>query len=299
MASIDNAKWSQERVSHWLCAAWSSGFQEILKMLDLQDALADIEFERQPPAQELWQEWREPLWYRLPTNLPEGAAFSIGCASDTARGLARVITGEDDLPDTTVLETYLEIVQQSANVVGGAFSENAGTTVEFAQASQDSVPRGGSMGFQLQFKLESANHLLAVVPTESMLEWILSTDRAAESPKNPDDAGKTASNAADEGPKEQSSGPSLSSTATRNLELLMEVDLDLSVSFGRTQLLLEDVLKLASGSIVELNRSATDPVDVLVNDAVVARGEVVVVEGNYGVRITEVVSRKERIRSIF
>ena len=299
MASIDNAKWSQERISHWLCAAWSSGLQEVPKMLDLQDALADIEFERQPPAQELWQQWQEPLWYRLPTNLPEGAAFSIGCASDTARGLARVIAGEDELPDTTVLETYLEIVQQSANVVGGAFSENAGTTVEFAQASEDSAPRRGSMGFQLQFKLESANHLLAVVPTESMLGWILSTDRAAEAPKNPDETGETASNATEEGPEEQSSGLSLSSTATHNLELLMEVDLDLSVSFGRTQLLLEDVLKLASGSIVELNRSATDPVDVLVNDAVVARGEVVVVEGNYGIRITEVASRKERIRSIF
>ncbi len=62
--------------------------------------------------------------------------------------------------------------------------------------------------------------------------------------------------------------------------------------------MLEDVLKLASGSIVELNRSATDPVDVLVNDAVIARGEVVVVDGNYGIRVTEVVSRKERIRSI-
>ena len=132
-----------------------------------------------------------------------------------------------------------------------------------------------------------------------MLEWILSTDRAAEAPKNPHPAGETAPNDTEEGPEEQRSGLSLNSTATRNLALLMEVDLDLSVSFGRTQLLLEDVLKLASGSIVELNRSATNPVDVLVNDAVVARGEVVVVEGNYGIRITEVVSRKERIRSIF
>ena len=298
MASIDNAKWSQERVSHWLCAAWDSGFRTVLKMLDLQGALADIELDRQPPAQELWQQWQEPLWYRLPTGLPEGAAFSIGCASDTARGLARVIAGEEELPDTTVLETYLEIVKQSANVVAAAFSENAGTTVEFAQASKDSAPRAGSMGFQLQFELESANHLLAVVPTESMLEWILSTDRAAQAPKRLDDAAETASNGAQEGQEEQSSSFALSSTATHNLELLMEVDLDLSVSFGRTQLLLEDVLKLATGSIVELNRSATDPVDVLVNDAVVARGEVVVVDGNYGIRITEVVSRKERIRSI-
>jgi flagellar motor switch protein FliN/FliY len=94
-------------------------------------------------------------------------------------------------------------------------------------------------------------------------------------------------------------GPLLSQTAKYNLELLLEVELDLSVSFGETVLPLQDVLKLASGSIVELNRSAADPVDLLVNNSVIARGEVVVVDGNYGVRVTEIVSRKERIRSIF
>ena len=84
-----------------------------------------------------------------------------------------------------------------------------------------------------------------------------------------------------------------------NFDLLLEIEMQLGVSFGRTHLPLEEVLKLSSGAIVELNRSVSDPVDVLVNDAVIARGEVVVVEGNYGVRITEIVSRRERIRSIF
>ena len=91
----------------------------------------------------------------------------------------------------------------------------------------------------------------------------------------------------------------LDAAAQKNLAMLFEVDLDLSVSFGTTELPLQDVLKLASGSIVELNRSVNEPVDVLVNNCVVARGEVVVVEGNYGVRVTEIVSRKERIQSIF
>jgi flagellar motor switch protein FliN/FliY len=80
--------------------------------------------------------------------------------------------------------------------------------------------------------------------------------------------------------------------------MLLDVDLELSVSFGHTTLVLQEVLKLSSGSIVELNRSANDPVELLVNNAVVARGEVVVVDGNYGIRITEVVSARERIRSL-
>lgn len=82
------------------------------------------------------------------------------------------------------------------------------------------------------------------------------------------------------------------------LELLLEVELPVSVSFGRTQLPLKDVLKLTTGSIVELNRMVNEPVEVIVNNCVIARGEVVVIEGNYGVRIHEIISRQERLRSL-
>jgi flagellar motor switch protein FliN len=78
----------------------------------------------------------------------------------------------------------------------------------------------------------------------------------------------------------------------------LEVDLPVSVSFGRAQLPLKDVLKLSIGSIVELNRTLTEPVEVIVNNCVIARGEVVVVEGNYGVRIQEVISREKRLRTL-
>jgi flagellar motor switch protein FliN/FliY len=86
--------------------------------------------------------------------------------------------------------------------------------------------------------------------------------------------------------------------ASKTLELLLDVDLPVSISFGKTQLALRDVLKLMTGSIVELNRGVNEQVDVLVNHCLVARGEVVVVEGNYGVRIQEIASRRDRLRSI-
>ena len=82
------------------------------------------------------------------------------------------------------------------------------------------------------------------------------------------------------------------------LELIREVSMELAVSFGDTTMPLAEVLKLASGAIIELNRSVSDPVEVLVNDSVIARGDVVVVDGNYGVRITEIVSRRDRVRSM-
>ena len=85
---------------------------------------------------------------------------------------------------------------------------------------------------------------------------------------------------------------------SRTMELLLDVDLPVSISFGKTQLALKDVLKLTTGSIVELNRGVDDQVEVLVNQCLIARGEVVVVEGNYGVRIQEIASRQDRLRSL-
>lgn len=82
------------------------------------------------------------------------------------------------------------------------------------------------------------------------------------------------------------------------LELVMEVELAVSVSFGRAELALKDVMKLTTGSIVELNRGLTDPVEVIVNNCVIARGEVVVIDGNYGVRIQEIVSRDKRMGTL-
>ncbi len=85
---------------------------------------------------------------------------------------------------------------------------------------------------------------------------------------------------------------------SKNYDLLLDVELPVSVSFGRAQVALKDVLKLTTGSVVELNRDIGDPVEVIVNNCVIARGEVVVVEGNFGVRIQQVISRQERLRTL-
>lgn len=91
----------------------------------------------------------------------------------------------------------------------------------------------------------------------------------------------------------------VAASKSKTLELLLDVELPVSVSFGRAQLPLKDVIKLTTGSIVELNRTIAEPVEIIVNNCVIARGEVVVVEGNFGVRIQQVVSREERLRTLF
>lgn len=83
-----------------------------------------------------------------------------------------------------------------------------------------------------------------------------------------------------------------------NIDLLLDVELPIAVSFGEAQMQLRDVLKLGVGSVVELDRSVNDPVTIIVNQKPIARGEVVMVDGNYGVRILEVESTADRIRSL-
>ena len=75
--------------------------------------------------------------------------------------------------------------------------------------------------------------------------------------------------------------------------LLMGVKLPIRVLLGRTQLCLRDIVQLGSGAVVELDCSPDDPVEIIVNDGVIAHGEVVVVSGNYGVRITKIGSHRE------
>jgi flagellar motor switch protein FliN len=77
----------------------------------------------------------------------------------------------------------------------------------------------------------------------------------------------------------------------KNLDLLMNVRLKVTAELGTCKMLVRDILKLGAGSIVELDRVAGGPVDLLVNDRLVARGEVVAIDENFGVRVTELIEK--------
>jgi len=83
-----------------------------------------------------------------------------------------------------------------------------------------------------------------------------------------------------------------------NIQLLMDVELPVSIELGRSRMKIADILALGPGSIVELDKLVGEPVDLLVNHKCVARGEVVVVEENFGLRITQLISPEERIESL-
>ncbi len=84
-------------------------------------------------------------------------------------------------------------------------------------------------------------------------------------------------------------------TDTRRLDMLLDLPLDVAVELGRTKLSIQELLEQGPGSVIELDKVAGEPLDILINDRLVARGEAVVVNDKFGVRITDIVSPQERI----
>jgi len=89
--------------------------------------------------------------------------------------------------------------------------------------------------------------------------------------------------------------PTMSAGEQRNIGLLMDVSMELTVELGRTKWKIKDILGMGEGTIIELDKLAGEPVDILVNNNLIARGEVVVIDENFGVRVTEIVSTMDRM----
>lgn len=156
--------------------------------------------------------------------------------------------------------------------VAGEAPEPATATATFEPPGPASAPRppssaGPSVGDDVQFLLSQAEQAIASVDQPASAE--LAGLRAFEL-------------------KDLAGAPATGEKAT--IELLKDVDLDLRIELGRTQMYLEDVLKLKRGSVVALDKLAGDPVDVFVNGRLVARGEVLVLNDNFCVRVTELLA---------
>lgn len=88
------------------------------------------------------------------------------------------------------------------------------------------------------------------------------------------------------------------STSDRNLNLILDIPLKVSVELGRTKMPVSELLNLTQGSVIELNKLAGEPMEVYVNDKLIARGEAVVVNEKFGVRLTDIISPAERVEQL-
>jgi flagellar motor switch protein FliN/FliY len=90
----------------------------------------------------------------------------------------------------------------------------------------------------------------------------------------------------------------LQETEARNLEMLLDIPLQVTVELGRTKRSVKEILSLTQGSIIELDKLAGEPVDIYVNNRLIAKGEVVVIDENFGVRVTDIISKSDRIHQL-
>jgi flagellar motor switch protein FliN/FliY len=89
--------------------------------------------------------------------------------------------------------------------------------------------------------------------------------------------------------------PATPEVSTRRLDLLLDVPLDVTVELGRNRTTIQDLLALSPGAVIELDKVAGEPLDIVVNDRLIARGEAVVINDKFGIRITDIISKAERI----
>jgi len=285
----------QDPPAAWLVETWSvslSGVLESLAGVRPKVVAARLTEAPRPAAEAAALE--DLLWWEQPLTLEGHPSVWVGAPDQTWREIGiRVLraSGIDDAGEADARSTYLEVTSQALSGLASAIGGRVGKDVGCADGRELLDPPDAGIEGEIEIALEGAS--LPAVRVILSQDLVKSLEPA---PKSQELAVAAAAAAA--APSAPSPPPPPPSAQPRTLDLLMEVEMPVSVSFGRAELPLKEVLKLTTGSIVELNRAVDEPVELIVNNCVIARGEVVVVEGNYGVRIKHIISPQERLRTL-
>ena len=214
----------------------------------------------------------EYLWWRQQYESDGGFAAWTG-----ARERTWMAFGGLSGPAAQTKQTYLDILRQAIDGVCKTLTARAHWPVRCGAASEEAFSNVDSLaifGVNISLRGESLPPLLVAVE---------------------ETAGAVLRSAMEAGGRDEDEGAPALTAASPMLARLMDVEFPLAVALGRAVLPIRDILKMATGSLIELDRTVNDYVDLVVHGTVVARGEIVSVKGNYGVRIKEIISRQERM----
>lgn len=112
------------------------------------------------------------------------------------------------------------------------------------------------------------------------------------------DSGTSHAEVSDQQPSSVADNPNANAGSSENIDFLLDIPLEVSVELGRTKMLINELLKLGQGSVIELSKLAGETMEILANQKLIAKGEVVVVNEKYGIRLTEVISPMERVERL-
>ena len=171
-----------------------------------------------------------------------------------------------------------ELIQETFNAAAGELLAKTGRKCRVEKCEESSGENKVSRAFQLK---------------SGDRAWTILVRDEIRRPRE----GETAAAGQSAAPVFSAPAPT-ASTVSQGLELLLDVELEASLRFGCREMPLGEILDLGPGDVVQLDRHVADPVDLIVGDKIVARGEVVLVNGNFGLRVTEVAAPRKRLESI-
>lgn len=244
---------------------------------------------------------------------PEGSIYFIMPAEEASMMIDLMLGGEgatDRTLDDDSLDALKEIMNQLLGVVATSLRERYETAYGFDQVEVHSLEANMDLGLllddgnlhkiDLNIKIGDSDEqvLSCCLPAETMTALAESTDRSSAAAEPEADASPAKADEPAATAEKADTVAEEDAAAVGNVNLIMDIELPIIIRLGTAEMTLQEIIKLGPGAIVELNKSVDAPVELLVNDKMIAKGEVVVVEGNFAFRVTDVESKSKRIRSL-
>lgn len=228
------------------------------------------------------------------------ASAMIALTPNLVTSLSDMMMGEEGSQREDVTEDDLDAVKEITSNIFGAISNSLGAqkelpalsftieNVEYIGENKEVSLENYSKMFVYHFKIGDVKSLFMLIMDENLHDSLFKTG-AASTKETKYESYKF---------QDSTHNISLNSEEMNNISLIMDVKLPVKVRIGKKKMLLKDVLNMDIGSVIELNQLANDPLDILVDDHVIAEGEVVIVDGNFGVQITTIGTKKERLNQL-
>ncbi|MCC6163544.1 MAG: FliM/FliN family flagellar motor switch protein [Acidobacteria bacterium] len=249
-----------------------------VKLGDVLGAMTGITIRVLPTAGDTVADWQVPI--RVGGTRSGTATLAL-----SREGAVRIVTAivghAADVADTDIVDTLRELLGQAAAAY--AYGTDNGPTLDVETPAMSGTPAPPqAVSFDMMLGTDEPVRLTFWADLAPVAARAVEPARPAAPPLSVDHVRV----------------PVDAAVVPRNLDVVLDIELPITVRFGETQMTLENLARLGPGSMIDLARSPDDPVDLLVNGRLVARGQVVVVSGCYGLRVSEVVSTADRLRSL-
>ena len=213
--------------------------------------------------------------------------ISMVVPAQMGSALSDMMLGGDGEPKDSISNDDLDAIKEIVSNIFGAISTNLGSQknlpkVSFACEKIELVDKEIDLSafdkaYIFNFSLEKVQTDFLILTTQSFSN-IFNGEASSEGGKE--------------------GGVALSAVEFKNINMILDVRLNVKVRIGQKRMLLKDVINMDIGSVIELNQLANDPLEILVDDKVIARGEVVIVDGNFGIQITDIGTKRERLEKL-